>query len=115
MKPSSYFTCEINDGESIIILEDCYFKYVHKWIKGGRGSCKLYPYLISIELMYKNKPYLGVSIDKINIIDQYIYENGKRNSILEFLVNRYQEIKELIGEYHNDLPFPISKIDVYED
>jgi len=34
MKPSSYFTCEINDGESIIILEDCYFKYTHKWIKG---------------------------------------------------------------------------------
>jgi len=80
-----------------------------------RRSYKLFPYLISIELMYKDKPYLRVSVDKINIIDQYIYENDKRNSIFEYLVNRYQELKEFAGEYYSDLPFPISKIDVYED
>ena len=115
MKPYSYFTCEINDGESIITLEDCYFKNIHGWVRGGYGSCKLLPYLKSTELMCNDEPYLGVGIDEINIIDQYIYEDSKRISILEMLVDKYEKVKEFAGEYYNNLPFPISKIEVYED
>ena len=115
IKPYSYFTCEINNGESIITLEDCYFKNTHGWVKGGYGSCKIVPYLKSTELMCNDEPCLGVSIDKINITDQYVYENGKRFSILEILVDKYKKVTEVTGNYYYDLPFPISKIDVYEE
>ena len=114
-KPYSYFTCEINDGESLVVLEDCYYKNTYGWVRGGRGQYKIVPYLKSLELMHKDETYLGVNIGKINIIDIYIYEDDKRFSILEMLVAKFEKVKEMGGQNYNDLPFPISKIDVYED